>query len=207
MREEPSGSYEYKGYTIEIWPDTDAPDPRKGWDNLGTMACWHRRYTLGDVQPKHPPHEYLESIAPASYRNRPSRLKKWFDEQLILLDVYMYDHTGITINTTGFSCPWDSGQIGFIWMTMAQARKEWKGTSEEIRKRAEEYLRGEVETYDMYLRGDVYGYVVKDEDDEELDSLWGCWGYDHTKKEAEDYVDSLIKRTVKEMPEDARYGG
>lgn len=128
MREEPSDSYEYKGYTIEIWPDTDSSDPRKEFENLGTMACWHRRYSLGDTQPKCDPGEYIESIAPPSYHNHPSKLRKWIDKQLIALDVFMYDHSGITINTTGFSCPWDSGQIGFIWMTMAQAREEWSGT-------------------------------------------------------------------------------
>jgi hypothetical protein len=41
-------SIEYKGHTINIFPDGDAPNPRKEFDSLGTMVCFHRRYNLGD---------------------------------------------------------------------------------------------------------------------------------------------------------------
>ena len=30
-------------------------------------------------------------------------------EGMVILPLYLYDHSGITMNTTGFSCPWDSG--------------------------------------------------------------------------------------------------
>ena len=41
---------EYKGYSIRIWNEKYPMDPRKEWDNLGTMFCFHhgRRYSLGD---------------------------------------------------------------------------------------------------------------------------------------------------------------
>ena len=40
---------EYKGYEIELWQDYDYPfDPRIDCDNLGTMTCFHRNYSLGD---------------------------------------------------------------------------------------------------------------------------------------------------------------
>ena len=31
----------------------------------------------------------------------------------------------ISINTSGFSCPWDSGQVGFIYCTLEDAAKNW----------------------------------------------------------------------------------
>jgi len=35
--------------TLKIVHDAiDAPNPRVDWDNLGTMACFHKRYSLGD---------------------------------------------------------------------------------------------------------------------------------------------------------------
>ena len=40
---------EYRGYTIRLVPDPDPENPREGWDNVGTMRCWHRRYNLGDM--------------------------------------------------------------------------------------------------------------------------------------------------------------
>ena len=30
----------------------------------------------------------------------------------VFLPLYLFDHSGITMNTSGFSCPWDSGQVG-----------------------------------------------------------------------------------------------
>ena len=35
--------------------------------------------------------------------------------KFVILSLYLYDHSGITMNTTGFSCPWDSGQVGWIY--------------------------------------------------------------------------------------------
>lgn len=42
---------DYNEYKIEIYYDDDPIDPR-GWDNLGTMTCFHRNYNLGDAKPK-----------------------------------------------------------------------------------------------------------------------------------------------------------
>jgi len=39
---------EYKGLTIEIYPDDMAENPIKEWDMLGEFCCWHRRYDLGN---------------------------------------------------------------------------------------------------------------------------------------------------------------
>lgn len=36
-----------KEITVKLILDRDAESPRD-WDNLGTMVCAHRRYTLGD---------------------------------------------------------------------------------------------------------------------------------------------------------------
>lgn len=61
-------------------------------------------------------------------------------------------------------------------------------TDETWRKRAIEMMKSEVDVYDQYLRGDVYGYNLHeavppaDEDDDpdwdEIDSCWGFYGTD-----------------------------
>ena len=38
---------------------------------------------------------------------------------MVILPLYLYDHSGITMNTCGFSCPWDSGQVGWIYADKA----------------------------------------------------------------------------------------
>lgn len=44
----------------------------------------------------------------------------------------------------------------------------------------------EVETYDQYLTGDVYGYVIESEDGTVDDSCWGFFGLDHCIGEAKE---------------------
>lgn len=57
------------------------------------------------------------------------RLLKVISEKYIVLPLYLYDHSGITMNTTGFSCPWDSGQVGWIYASKEDALKEFGGKS------------------------------------------------------------------------------
>jgi hypothetical protein len=64
------------------------------------------------------------------------------------------------MSTSPFSCPWDSGQVGFIYVTREKARKEmgWKRLNKARIARVNEILQGEVKTYDQYLTGEVYWF-------------------------------------------------
>ena len=46
------------GATINIYPDEDTVDPRKDFDHMGTMVCWHGRYRLGDKNPFRTPDDF-----------------------------------------------------------------------------------------------------------------------------------------------------
>ena len=106
---------------------------------------------------------------------------------VIALPLYLYDHSGITMSTSPFSCRWDSGQVGFIYVTCERVRKEygWKRITKARRDKILTYLNGEVQTYDQYLTGDVYGFIISDEDGDEVDSCWGCYGRDYCEQEAQ----------------------
>lgn len=175
----------YKGYKIKIIQDDMATDPRE-WDILGTMICFHKRYKLGD-----------EHTLNSDDFNGWDEVEKYIQKEMdgyIILPLYLYDHSGITMNTTGFSCGWDSGQVGFIFITADKIRREYsaKRISKKLKERVTGYLVDEVKTYDQYLTGDVWGYqIIKDE--EELDSLGGCFGKEWVEKEAKYSVDGLIE--------------
>ena len=193
----------YKECTIKICQDEDPMSPRE-WENLGTMICYHDRYNLGDVQRRGGYDDFIEYIngefnilEPEYYdleESEVKRVEKWMDRNLIILPLYLYDHSGITMRTAQFSCPWDSGQVGFIYVSLEKIRKEYKvkRVSKTLRERVEGYLRGEVETYDQYLTGDVYGYDIVDETGEEevdVGSCWGFYGRDYCISEAKSQVD------------------
>jgi len=163
--------------TYKLIQDEDAANPRIEWDNLGTMVCFHNRYDLGDK------HSYRQSDY-SSWDELEADIRKR-ENVAAILPLFLYDRSGITMNTTGFDCRWDSGQVGFIFISKAKALKEYGGkiVTKKLRERLETYLKNEVETYDQYLRGDVWGIKVF-EDGEEVDSIWGFYGYDYAELEA-----------------------
>lgn len=149
--------------TVVITWDSDPLNPRKEWDNAGTMVCFHPRYNLGDK------HDFPT----------PDAFRLWWEEygkDGTILPLHLYDHSGITMRTTPFGCPWDSGQVGWIYITKERAEREGI-------KDAAAYLRGEVETYDQYLTGDVYCFGIED-DGHTLDSSCGYFGLEHCREQA-----------------------
>lgn len=171
-------------YLIKIIQDVEPINPRE-WDNLGTMICFHNKYNLGDK------HNY-NSNQFNSWDELLYQLKK--DQKLaVIIPIYMYDHSGITISTTPFSCPWDSGQIGFILISKENALKEYGGSklTKKLKEKLTKQLLGEVETYDQYLTGDVYGFQIT-LNDEELDSCWGYFGTESCLNEAKSIVSSYL---------------
>lgn len=173
-------------------------------------------------------------------------------EYYTILPLYLYDHSGLTMNTSGFSCRWDSGQVGWIYCSHERCEKETGYTKEELfstnkhrrpkvgervkiasqadfgqvksisgkklvvdfdynkaldfRKpenlvnvtfeditevlanRAEEMLEGEVETFDQYLTGDVYGFVLETNDGDHIESCWGFYGDDFKENGMTDHI-------------------
>lgn len=116
------------------------------------------------------------------------RIENSLDENYVILPLYLYDHSGLCMSTGRFSCPWDSGQVGWIYVKKDRVIAEfgkWDTDSIEQTKRC---LEREVETYSQFLEGDVYGYEIyrktEDGDEEFLDSCWGFFGFDFCKEEA-----------------------
>ena len=189
----------YKDHTIHIQPDDNNESPRTSMDNLATMVCFHKRYALGDKGHGFRMKDY------SSWEELEKAICKQEDIAAIL-PIYMYDHSGLTINTTGFSCPWDSGQIGFVFISKKKIREEYnvKRISHKTLKLAIKVMQGEIETYDQYLRGDIYGYVIDGPDEENIDSCWGFYtdengNYDYCIGEAKGVIDHITKKAQEEI--------
>ena len=169
-------------------------NPRE-WDNLGTMAYKHRNYTLGEERISDPI-DWLESMLNLNPKyiysdDRLSELEDKFFEKFIGHKLYLYDHSGITISTRPFSCPWDSGQVGYIYVSKEKVRKEYgiKRITEEWKNKILSYLDGEVETFDQYLRGDVYSFTIEDDNGDVINSCGGFYGDDFVENGMADHID------------------
>lgn len=168
----------YRDHTIKIIHDTDPESPRE-YDNLGTMTCWHRRYNLGDKHDHDDPRDLLIDLAGLDSDTElgMNDLFARATREAVILPLYLYAHSGITMNTTGFHCPWDSGQVGYIHVSLEDIRKEYSVTriSKRLYEKVTAHLSQEVSSYDDYISGNCYGYVVE-KDGEEVGSCWGFLG-------------------------------
>lgn len=228
---------EHKGYRVHLTPDPEPFNPRKDFEPMGKMVCFHSRYDLGDE------HNYdrdtvLQEIAQEVCPNLEFTLDFWngpgyeklyhkyghkvacekvdqkintlvariINRKTLMLPLYLYDHGGITMSCNDFHDIWDSGQVGFIFMTKDQAAKEYDTDTE---KRALDYMAGEVRTYAQYLEGDCWGYSIdrptEDVDeseetifDEDIDSCWGFFGHEYAKQSAIEAVEADIQHLASE---------
>lgn len=197
MKDRPVEVLDIDGFKVKIYYDSDPQSPRE-WDNLGTMVCWHRRYNLGDEQPTEGVIDWMREVVCNLTGEDHDDPNEVFNNLVIALPLYLYDHSGITMSTGPFSCPWDSGQVGYIYVTNEKAKKEysWKKLTAARRKKIEDHLRHEAEVYDQFLRGDVYGYQIEDKDGIEIDSCWGFFGSDHEKSGLMEYVQNNIDYNI-----------
>ena len=194
-------------YILKVEQDDIAESPRE-WDNVCTMVCFHNRYDLGDKHDYDDGDEFFtyilceicgmdeDDIEELSTREK-YRLANESDK-VYFKDLNLYDHSGLTISTSSgypYNDYWDAGCVGWIYVSKERIFKECMGITEENwQERADKILEGEVETYDQYLKGEVYGFVLTKkiieqekcphcgeiirewEDEDEVDSCWGFYG-------------------------------
>jgi hypothetical protein len=169
-------NFEHFGVNVQ---DEDPESPRN-WDNLGTLALFHKRYNLGDKGHGYRSEDYAgwEAMKAAMLR----------DGAAIVLSVYMMDHSGISIrcDSSAFracdSAGWDWGQIGFVFVMKDKLRKEYGKLTRKNIETATKVLLAEVETYNQFLSGDVWGYIVDQDGKDE--SCWGYYSFDECVEEA-----------------------
>lgn len=200
----------YRGYNINIYYDEDPMNPRRDWDNLGTMYTAHRRYC---------PEKQLDAFFNIHeiFDGKLGKFRESFLKRYIALPLYLYDHSGRTISTSPFADPWDSGFFGIIAVPLEKVREEfkWKTITQERRKQIEKYLQGEVESYDEYLRGEVYGYDIKVDEGADEDGMLpeiddSCWGFfgdsgiEQIISEARSSIDATLAEHEKKIERERR---
>lgn len=158
---------------VEIEQDSD---PQYDHDSYAIITyAKGARYTLGLV-PK--------------TAEEDAQIAKWVrDGYAIGVPVWAYVHSGSTVRaafSNPFGCPWDSGRSGWVYVKTEDALKEHgrKQMSRQLKAKVEEYLIGEVETFNQYLNGDVYGVCLYDGEDL-IDAYWGIYGDKYAEEEAQ----------------------
>ena len=125
------------------------------------------------------------------------------ETELAMFPLYFYEHSGVSISMSDFCDKWDSGQVGWIYTTKEEIMncggkfKSDNGeyidvTEENWREASRIWLEGEVELYDQYLKGECYGYIIDelDEDGEWNENIESCWGF-FSSKWGDDLIEEI----------------
>jgi len=181
-------------YIVRTYPDQSPESPRE-WDCITRMICFHNRYNLGDKT------NYKSSDFD-SWNEMKEQIESDY-KVLMIKPLYLYDHSGITISTSSFSCQWDSGQVGWVFID-EKTYKSICGEVEYTDEKLECIIKSEVSNYDQYLTGDVYGYKIFKvetcdkgcEHEDELDSCWGYYGEDECMDEGISVMEHYLNEEV-----------
>lgn len=184
---------------LTISYDTDAMNPREDDCGLGSrMVCFHKRYNM----PNEENYDYNDYN---SWKEFEQQIRK-DNDIAILLNVFMYEHSGVSLSTAR-TCQWDSGQVGFMYITKPMIRqlRNCKYVTKKILEQEEQYLRNQIKIYGKYMNGDVYGFQLEeievksykkvysngeeseDIEEKEYNEIDSCWGF-YSKQDMKDNV-------------------
>jgi hypothetical protein len=182
---------------LKIERDDDPLNPVKEYDSAGKMFLFHRRYDLGHD------HDFTQDTFlfkdefggeyDDHYTDDREGLEKWIkDKKILAVPVYGYDHGGLTIRaeSPGSWDHWDSGCLGYVCISPDKIREEW-GKGKNAYQKAKKCLISEIKTYDDYLTGNCWGYIVKDK--ETGDTLDSCWGFLGDEEYAQEEGESVAR--------------
>lgn len=182
-------TYIRAGVPVRIMWDEDGgsyANPREHC-NVGTFVHWHRNYQLGDRELDSQEHEAMRRGG----LNLLVRYLKLCRGATVVIPVGMIDHSGISVYAGGGthwsdSAGWDSGTVGVIYDT-PESREETGVSDTDIEK----ILRTEIEEYDKFVSGEIYGYEVGDHRLNE--SCWGFLGIETVREEAKQAADAIAE--------------
>jgi len=183
-------------FVIRIYAD-DSPESPREWDNVGKLCCFHSRMNF--------PNEGNITIEEAK------EIEADKSGKYICLPVYGFNHGMFAVSTEPFSCPWDSGKLGIIYIEVKEGLKRmWgdkaKRLSKKRREQILECMKHEIETYNQWLIGDICGFeayhIIKDDegcdngDEEFVDSCWGFYDEKDAISEAKSAIDYFIEKRL-----------
>lgn len=196
---------------VAIIQDQDALNPREEWDNAGTIFSHSPRVFASDknaeclkvhVRDRDDDGRFFYDYEPLE-RNVKGIINTNMGRAYVL-PIYMFSHSGERISTLPFNDPWDSGLAGYIYMTEQKAkeeqltRKDGKVNWKAVKAR----LESEIETYDQYISGEVYGFRSHNIQDgiieEDEDSCYGFFGDDFRTNGIFEYLNEKAIITNKE---------
>ena len=165
---------------LEIMIDDSCESPRE-WDNLTVIVTIENNHnTIGDFQV-----------------NSSEELRQMLEDKKAkyAIPLYMYEHSGISLkcfeDKVGYpyNDQWDAGCIGMVFTTEELLhRYNITGLTHMTKNEVIDQMKAEVNVYSNWCNGECYGFRLSKVSDcdkcnqtveQEIDSCYGFYGYDH----------------------------
>ncbi len=173
---------------LEILQDEHASSPSEWGDEDLFIVANHRQF-------------YVPVPGEKRIAESADELVKRFKRTHWAFVVEAYIHSGVVLALDGEGNfpdrQWDVSLVGYVFA----AKKEWR-----MSKTARKAARGLIETWNQYLSGDVWGYVIENDEGYDVDSCWGFYGEEYARQEGEAALAACEQRAAKER-EEAKYAG
>lgn len=134
-------------------------------------------------------HNNYKSMGEMSHIRVESLLDGDIPEGYEAVKVYAYIHGSIALSVKPFSCPWDSGLMGYLLFKTGEFGNNNIG------------LEGFVKSWNAIINGEVYYFTIQDENGEVLDSCGGFDDYDYMKKEIDSIINGMVEYDRKQRVE------
>lgn len=163
----------FKHITIEIEQDDSAGNPRNEFDHISTFyGPKQGRYLIGGKKDV----ELYEWELSAT-------IKEFKKEGSVVVE----------FESNAGTC--------YAVVERRQMQKEYLDYGYSMRKalyHARQCAKGEINEWLAFCNGEVYGYIIKDEDGETLDSCWGYYGRQYAEEEAQSVAEHWENEKEKE---------
>ena len=180
-------TFDVEELSVEIHHDDTCQDFEDEFENdedSAIIICtWEKTSSVS----QHNPFKYPEdAVAFAKEHKR------------VLFDLWKYEHGNVAYRAGEagdklgwpFNCQFDSGQVGY--MLVKEEATELAGME------LLEFANNHLDYFSDWCNGNVYGFVIKNDDGEDIDSCWGFVGMDNVKEaatvEAHSIADALPKQ-------------
>lgn len=145
------------GRVVTAERDDCPPNPVEDYADV-EIHVWSPRLSSPTENPVDDPHDFIGYVAddlPDDVRktlpDEPSRAD--LDGVAALFDLYYMDHSDFAYSMGDFGDPWDSGQVGYVWLPERYLAGCAGGAREERLESARKWCEAVVDEYDAWAHG------------------------------------------------------
>ena len=172
-------------FSVRLEQDDNARSPQEDGDHGLFLVAKHRQFFV--APPESEKNFEIQEVLDAHKKTH----------HVFPLEAYI--HSGVALALSGEGNfpdrQWDVSQLGLVFVSKA----EWPAPAA-----ARKAALGYVATWNQYLSGDVYGYVVAEHEtagdpqsaiiDDHVESCWGYYGEEHAKAEGKQALEGVATK-------------